>query len=314
MDKSSFSSTRQGLQAYVDGSFYNGKIGYGAVILENGNVIKEFSKLAEDTSEGFEALHQIGGEIQSVYAVLDWAKLNNISEIEICFDYAGLEFWATGTWKAENSYAARYQAYIAGSPVKVLWRKVKGHSGDRWNERADKLAKQACENTSVDLVAEVAEKAKAFSVYLQSQNINACFDRIYNQMCARIIFPESSGKNFLDIYNTSKKRLDPKWNTIADEILLDQVKELWSRFQAGNSSLLNANNLEVSELQYKINTQIELLRTYKYLKFDFIDLAELVTMFQIDRGRVVASADQMRYDFDLIEETFLRLIEGDGNG
>ena len=56
-------------EAFVDGSFIEGKTGYGAVIFLGDKKIKEFSGSIEDTST-----RQFGGELFSVMEVLKWCK------------------------------------------------------------------------------------------------------------------------------------------------------------------------------------------------------------------------------------------------
>jgi ribonuclease H-related protein len=128
-------------QAYVDGSFMNGKIGYGSVIVKNEETVHEiFGSL--DDADALEQ-RQVPGEIEAVKKTIAWCKKNNIPAIEIYFDYMGLEKWATGQWKTNNTITRKYADYMKKTAIKVIWKKVKSHSGDKWNDHADILAKRA---------------------------------------------------------------------------------------------------------------------------------------------------------------------------
>ena len=85
-------------RAYVDGSFIDGMVGYGAVVLDNDTIAAEISGCVDDP----EAIgsRQVGGELQAVVEVLEWCKKNSISEIAIFYDFQNIEKWATGKYRA----------------------------------------------------------------------------------------------------------------------------------------------------------------------------------------------------------------------
>jgi len=127
--------------AYVDGSFMNGKIGYGSVIVKNNGIVHEISGSLDD-ADALEQ-RQVPGEIEAVRKTIAWCKKNGIPSIEIYYDYLGLEKWATGQWKTNNDITRKYAEYMKKTSIKVIWKKVKSHSGDKWNDHADILAKKA---------------------------------------------------------------------------------------------------------------------------------------------------------------------------
>lgn len=53
--------------------------------------------------------------------------------------------WATGEWNTRNPVTSDYANKIreAARQIEISFRKVKAHSGDTFNELADKLARQA---------------------------------------------------------------------------------------------------------------------------------------------------------------------------
>lgn len=124
-------------EAFVDGSYIDGKTGYGAVIFLGDKEIQRFSGRLDDTST-----RQFGGELYSVILVLNWCQLNNIKKIRINYDYLGIEYFATGKWKPKNALAQEYIELLSFCKVDILWRKIDSHTGNKKNDLADKLAKE----------------------------------------------------------------------------------------------------------------------------------------------------------------------------
>lgn len=129
-------------QAYVDGSFNKSRQQYGSgvVILKGDKVIDKLSFGGNDPA--FIASYQIAGEVFACIAALKWAKANQVDEIAIFYDYQGIASWAEKQWKANAPIS---QAYVAlfdevSKDLKVRFVKVKGHSGDKFNDLADELA------------------------------------------------------------------------------------------------------------------------------------------------------------------------------
>ena len=62
-----------------------------------------------------------------------------------CFDYEGIEKWASGEWKANKALTKFYSGYIAAAKnvIKIEFEHVKAHTGIDGNEEADRLAKEA---------------------------------------------------------------------------------------------------------------------------------------------------------------------------
>ena len=57
----------------------------------------------------------------------------------------GIEMWATGGWKANKSLTQKYAEIMreSGSRIRITFQKIAAHTGDKYNEEADKLAKAA---------------------------------------------------------------------------------------------------------------------------------------------------------------------------
>jgi ribonuclease HI len=135
------------MRAYVDGSFSNGRCGWGVVICDGPysctNAIFEDKGVLEDDH----GHRQIGGELKAAMVALWWAIQNDVHEIEIVYDYVGIQRWVTGEWHANKPMTKMYQRWMRNKieefSILVYWRHVRGHTGDPGNERADQLAKEA---------------------------------------------------------------------------------------------------------------------------------------------------------------------------
>ena len=129
---------------YVDGSYnINTKeYAFGAVLLADGEE-KTFSKSFPQDS--LTSMRNIAGEIMGAAFAMEYSRAQGFSEIEIYYDYTGIENWALEKWKANldgtKSYVSLYKEI--SKSLKIKFKKVQGHSGDKYNDLADKLAKEA---------------------------------------------------------------------------------------------------------------------------------------------------------------------------
>lgn len=133
------------LIAYVDGSFSKRteSYSYGVVLLKDGIVLDELRNAG--TEAKYAESFQIAGECFGALNAIKWAIDHNYDKLYIHYDYLGIEMWATGQWKANKTvskdYVKFFQAY--SSKIDVVFVKVKAHTGIKYNERADELAKLA---------------------------------------------------------------------------------------------------------------------------------------------------------------------------
>jgi len=130
--------------AYVDGS-YNIKTmeySYGAIIFYKSEGHK-FSKKFNDPK--LRQMRNVAGEIEGSMKAIQYCVDNNIPEVDIYYDYLGIENWAMGLWKTNKPGTQNYKEFFdrMKSKVKVNFIKVKAHSNDKYNDIADQLAKKA---------------------------------------------------------------------------------------------------------------------------------------------------------------------------
>lgn len=224
----------QGYELYVDGSFVGGATGYGAVILKDGKAVDELFG-GVDSSE-VAGTHQIAGELAAVKEALNWCLKHSVNEVSIYYDYLGIEKWATGKWKAKQPLTQEYARFVRECPIRIHWRKVDSHTGNRWNDRADALAKKGAASiqpAETNPAGELLEKTDAWIEFLVVRGIEACFDRVYNEQFARVfIVKEDEAVGTFDLYNTRKKRFSPYVHDFRDKDLRVRIESLWREFLA----------------------------------------------------------------------------------
>lgn len=136
------------VKAYVDGSYDHSIRMYagGAVILfkEEEHHISESNNIEE-----MAAMRNVAGELLGAVRAMEWfdEHLNETGakKLVIYHDYEGIAKWATGAWKAKKKgtqeYVEIFQSFQEKFPIEFV--KVAAHTGDKYNEIADQLAKKA---------------------------------------------------------------------------------------------------------------------------------------------------------------------------
>ena len=133
-----------GAVAYVDGSYHIGtkEFSCGAVLFLNGEEL-HFSERFTDLD--LAEMRNVAGEIKGSETVLRYCIEHDVPSVTLYHDYEGVAKWATGEWKAKKPGTIAYREFCAAAAKHIRFRfvKVKGHSGDKYNDLADRLAKDA---------------------------------------------------------------------------------------------------------------------------------------------------------------------------
>lgn len=129
-----------GIRVFVDGSFSPGfpYSGWGFVVTEDDKEIARGSGLTAFEAES----RNIDGEVMASYQAMRWLETHD-KEGVICHDYEGIARWAKGEWQAKSNIAKRYVSAVQPYLHRVKFEKVAAHTGVKWNELVDQLAKEA---------------------------------------------------------------------------------------------------------------------------------------------------------------------------
>ncbi|WP_055078819.1 ribonuclease H1 domain-containing protein [Lagierella massiliensis] len=131
------------LVVYVDGS-YNVKTnvcGYGVVFLLKHEVKEHFGRVQRPE---YAQYRNVTGEIYATIYAIKKAIEMGFKKIHIHYDYAGISAWALGNWKTNNELTSSYSREFSSlkKNIDVKFIKVESHTGVKYNELADKLAKK----------------------------------------------------------------------------------------------------------------------------------------------------------------------------
>lgn len=139
-----FPKTSDTLTAYVDGSYHDGlKVyAFGCVfLLPDGRTLTYFGNGREQDSL---AMRNVAGEMLGAMYAVQFALRNRFRHLDICYDYAGIEKWATGEWKTNKDLTRKYAAFMQkqGHFIDIGYHKVEAHANIVYNELADQTAKK----------------------------------------------------------------------------------------------------------------------------------------------------------------------------
>lgn len=137
------------LKTYVDGSYDSARqiYGSGCLILNDNNSVKKEITYGGAHPELI-SMRNVTGEIIASLLAIQYAIENGYEQIDIFYDYEGIEMWADKKWKRNKQATKKYSELVEQyrKQIKISFHKVKAHSSDTYNELADGLAKQGIIN------------------------------------------------------------------------------------------------------------------------------------------------------------------------
>lgn len=134
--------------AYVDGSYENAvrRYAFGCVFILPDSRI--FVQHGNGNNEESLVHRNVTGEMLGAMYAVRCAIESGFREIEIRYDYEGIEKWVTGAWRAKNDHTAKYAQAMRGwgTKIQIQFTKVAAHTNVKYNELADRMAKKGLED------------------------------------------------------------------------------------------------------------------------------------------------------------------------
>lgn len=141
------------IKLYTDGSLkqHDKKpliVSWGFVVIDDGKEIYCDCGRVTGPPE-FLKQRNVAGELSAVMHGLIWVLENGYKKVEVVHDYLGCSAWPEKIWEAKNKYSKYYKDFIQSmmNQIKIKFKPIKGHGknksefDNKWNDRADELAK-----------------------------------------------------------------------------------------------------------------------------------------------------------------------------
>ena len=136
------SAEKDELVVYVDGSYRNSDKSHSyGVYMFNGEEEYTYSKRFFKDSD----MRNVSGEIKGAMRAMEEAVKLGKKKIYLHYDYEGIRSWALGFWKTNKEGTIYYKNCYDSikDKLEVKFIKVEAHTGVKYNELVDKLAKEA---------------------------------------------------------------------------------------------------------------------------------------------------------------------------
>lgn len=138
-DTSSHIDDGTGIRVYVDGSYSRNRnrASWAFVVIDGDSIIHEASGIVPHPPLS----NNIDGECYAAMNAILWAATAKV-KAKIIHDYVGISAWLTGEFKATTDIAKMYVSRCKMYIDNIEFVKVKGHTGNKWNEYVDEMAKR----------------------------------------------------------------------------------------------------------------------------------------------------------------------------
>lgn len=133
------------IEVYTDGAYSSSRKqgGIGLVILNNGKVIQQFSRMYKKTTNNQMELGAIIIVLRSIKVPID--SLTIYTDSMYCIGCATLNWKRNKNIKMWEEFDKQYERVKQLCP-NIKFEHVKGHSGNKYNEICDKLAVKASQS------------------------------------------------------------------------------------------------------------------------------------------------------------------------
>lgn len=136
------SAEKDDLVVYVDGSYRNSdkSHSYGVYMFNDEEEYTYSKRFFKDSD-----MRNVSGEIKGAMRAMEEAAKLGKKKIYLHYDYEGIRSWALGFWKTNKEGTIYYKNFYDSikDKLEVKFIKVEAHTGVKYNELVDKLAKEA---------------------------------------------------------------------------------------------------------------------------------------------------------------------------
>lgn len=136
------SAEKDELVVYVDGSYRNSdkSHSYGVYMFNDEEEYTYSKRFFKDSD-----MRNVSGEIKGAMRAMEEAAKLGKKKIYLHYDYEGIRSWALGFWKTNKEGTIYYKNFYDSikDKLQVNFIKVEAHTGVKYNELVDKLAKEA---------------------------------------------------------------------------------------------------------------------------------------------------------------------------
>lgn len=234
--------------AFVDGSFSDkiSKYSFGVVLLYNNKEQYLYNSYNDEIGLKY---NNFSGEIRATKEAILWSIDKEFDKIIIFHDYEGIQKFASGEYKARNEISIDYYNFIIESRKKITieFISIESHSGIVYNDKADKLAKDALiknkfssrKDGSLYITGLTYEKWIDILDEINSRDIESLnlpeISRIVTQVNdghKKIVLTRSSDKVVINIYGQINSYIQGKPSILTEELIEVAVSKLDNEDQA----------------------------------------------------------------------------------
>ena len=141
-EKKTESAGKDELVVYVDGSYRDSdkSHSYGVYMFNDEEEYTYSKRFFKDSD-----MRNVSGEIKGAMRAMEEAAKLGKKKIYLHYDYEGIRSWALGFWRTNKEGTIYYKDFYDSirDKLEVKFIKVEAHTGVKYNELVDKLAKEA---------------------------------------------------------------------------------------------------------------------------------------------------------------------------
>lgn len=232
--------------AFCDGSYDRIKncYSYGVLLIDKN--LAESELCGHAANPKYVSSKNIMGEILGTIFALDWAISNGYSKIKVYHDYEGLSKWASGEWKADCEAAKMFVGVLNGKYselIEVTYEKVTSHSNNKYNDKADSLAK----NALIDRTTTAIQGDNWYAIpHIEDGEIQAILDLITEENTNILVSGEQTAdRNVFRMTLDTEKLTITHYKTGKRKLLVQGSKSLlFQIFISYISDLLGIENID----------------------------------------------------------------------